>query len=195
VPFAPLLIGGPLKAGCTLYFLRLARWGTPSIKEAFSGFNAFLRNIALFFLVNIYTVLWSLLLVIPGIVKGLSYSMAWYIINDFPHLSANQAIEASMAMMRGHKMRLFLLNLSFILWYFIPILIFLFFHLPAFFDPFFPVPFFSIPLFSVPFFVLLGITFLFLNPYIETTMANFYQDLKECRASLATEGSDKSSQG
>ncbi len=65
----------------------------------------------------IFTYLWMLLLIVPGIIKSLSYAMTNYILIDNPELSANEAIERSMAMMRGHKFDLFYLYLSFIGWY------------------------------------------------------------------------------
>ena len=62
---------------------------------------------------SIYTFLWTLLLIIPGVIKGLSYSMTPFILTDKPELSANEAIELSMKMMDGHKMDLFVLLLIF----------------------------------------------------------------------------------
>lgn len=57
-----------------------------------------------------------MLLVIPGIIKGLSYSMATYILADHPEMTARQALNESKRIMDGHKMDLFLLELSFIGW-------------------------------------------------------------------------------
>ena len=64
----------------------------------------------------VYTFLWSLLLVIPGIVKSYSYAMTNYILLDEPELRYDAAIEKSMKLMAGNKMKLFLLDLSFIGW-------------------------------------------------------------------------------
>ena len=68
------------------------------------------------FLRELYTLLWGLLLIVPGIVKSLSYAMTPYIMAEQPELSASDAIEKSMVMMEGHKLDLFLLHLSFIGW-------------------------------------------------------------------------------
>ena len=68
-------------------------------------------------LVSLFTYLWSLLFVIPGIVKGYSYAMTNYILLDRPELGAADAITESRKMMDGHKMELFLLDLSFFGWY------------------------------------------------------------------------------
>jgi uncharacterized membrane protein len=69
------------------------------------------------FLKGLYECLWSLLFVIPGIVKGYGYRMTQYILADSPNLSASEAIRLSDRMMQGHKMELFMLDLSFIGWY------------------------------------------------------------------------------
>ena len=61
---------------------------------------------------GIYTFLWSLLLLVPGIIKSISYSMTYYIMRENPGMSGEQAIQRSMAMMRGHKMQYFLLIYS-----------------------------------------------------------------------------------
>jgi uncharacterized membrane protein len=67
-------------------------------------------------------ILWSLLLLIPGSIKSYSYAMTEYILKDNPELQNNAAIEKSMEMMNGHKLRLFLLHLSFIGWYIVGVL-------------------------------------------------------------------------
>ena len=82
----------------------------------FSPYHDFVRLLTTGILHYIYILLWSLLLIIPGIVKTLSYAMTPYILKDRPDLKNNCAIELSMAMMYGHKADLFLLYLSFIGW-------------------------------------------------------------------------------
>lgn len=72
----------------------------------------------------IYIFLWTLLLIIPGIIKSYSYAMTEYIMKDDQTISNNAAIEKSMAMMQGKKMKLFLLDLSFIGWIILAILTF-----------------------------------------------------------------------
>jgi uncharacterized membrane protein len=68
-------------------------------------------------LMGVYTLAWTLLLIIPGIIKSFSYALTPFILTDKPELSANEAIELSMKMMDGHKLDLFILYLSFIGWY------------------------------------------------------------------------------
>ncbi len=73
-------------------------------------------NVGLGLLITIFTFLWSLLFVVPGIVKSYAYSMAYYIKIDHPEYTATQAIDESRKIMNGNKMKLFLLDLSFIGW-------------------------------------------------------------------------------
>ena len=68
------------------------------------------------FLMGVFVFLWSLLFVIPGIIKTFSYAMTPYILEEHPELTANEAIDHSRAMMKGHKFDLFWLYLSFIGW-------------------------------------------------------------------------------
>lgn len=77
------------------------------------AFREYPRSLSLGFMVSLYTLLWSLLLLVPGIIKALSYSMTNYIALEHPDWSVGECINESMRMMRGHKMRLFLINLIF----------------------------------------------------------------------------------
>ena len=67
-------------------------------------------------LVAVFTLLWSLLLYIPGIIKAISYSMSFYILAENPEMSAREALNESKKIMHGHKMDYFVLALSFIPW-------------------------------------------------------------------------------
>ena len=88
----------------------------PTVGDAFCGFDDFWGAFKVTFLVGLYTFFWSLLFIIPGIIKGYSYSMAIYILAENPGKSARECIRESMEMTDGHKMELFVLNLSFIGW-------------------------------------------------------------------------------
>lgn len=81
------------------------------------GFGNYWHHVWGTLLRTIFVCLWSLLLFVPGIIKGLSYSMTNYILVDRPELSANEAINLSKDMMYGHKFDLFYLYLSFAGWY------------------------------------------------------------------------------
>jgi len=114
--FAAFLLGGVIELGYARFLLNQHDGEPLSWQDLFSQFDRFGQGFAQFFLRNLYIFLWSLLLVIPGIVKSLSYSMTPYIMADQPELSAGEAIEKSKLMMDGHKWDLFVLELSFIGW-------------------------------------------------------------------------------
>ena len=97
-------------------YLNVANGGNPEAKDSFCGFDDFWSAFKVTFLVGLYTFLWSLLFVIPGIIKSLSYSMSMYILAENKGKSARECINESKAMTEGHKMELFVLSLSFIGW-------------------------------------------------------------------------------
>ena len=86
------------------------------MERMFDGFKVYGRALGLQLLQGVFIFLWSLLLIVPGIIKAFAYSMATYISYDHPELSANECIDRSMDMMKGHKWELFVLYLSFIGW-------------------------------------------------------------------------------
>lgn len=113
----------PLAWGYDVCFLyKNEQSPAPKIKELFTGYPDFLRIAGTMFLMNLYIVLWTLLLIVPGIIKTCSYALTPFILKDNPELSYNSAIEKSMDMMRGNKWRLFLLGLSFIGWWILSLL-------------------------------------------------------------------------
>lgn len=106
-----------LSLGASNAYLKIWRGEETKVGDMFSiGFENYGRYLGGTLLVGLYTFLWSLLFVIPGIIKGLSYALTPYILREMPDLSVNQAIKLSSRMMDGHKMELFVLNLSFIGW-------------------------------------------------------------------------------
>ena len=148
---AVLIISGPLAIGFYGATLKVIRGEKPEIVNLFDGFQNFVNALVLNLVNSIFIVLWSLLFVIPGIVKALSYSMSYFILIDNPEMSHSEARRASMAMMEGHKWRLFCLELSFIGWMFLCALTG-------------------------------GILTLWIQPYMSTAMAAFYEDLKAQQA-------------
>ena len=97
-------------------YLSLLGGAKPKASDAFSGFDDFWSAFKVTFLVGLFTFLWSLLFVIPGIVKTYAYSMSMYILAENKGKPALECINESKAMTNGHKMDLFVLNLSFIGW-------------------------------------------------------------------------------
>lgn len=116
-----ILILGPLAYGLTKVELKLVRGengGQFNIADLFTGFtDDFLNTFLLGFLQSIFIFLWSLLFIIPGIVKSYSYAMAFYIQVDAENKDWNACITESRKMMDGHKWELFVLDLSFLGWY------------------------------------------------------------------------------
>ncbi len=113
----------PIAYSYSVAFLDNKRTGEGfKIEKLFDGYKDFLRIFGTLFLQNVYTALWTLLLVVPGVIKSISYSQTYYVLKDNPELGFNAAIERSMAMMEGHKMQYFLLLLSFIGWILLVIL-------------------------------------------------------------------------
>jgi uncharacterized membrane protein len=111
-----LLVGSVLGYGMITVFLKSFRGEQPEIGNLFVGFRNYGSVLGTMLLTALYTFLWSLLLIVPGIVKSYSYAMTPYLLHDHPELGAEALICKSMEMMKGHKMKLFLLDLSFIGW-------------------------------------------------------------------------------
>ena len=133
--------------GVYIYFLRLSRGEDVRVGNLFDGFKRYGAVLSTLVLQCLYIFLWTLLLFVPGIIKCLSYSMTYYVMQD-KGLARNAAIEESMRLMKGNKWKLFVLYLSFIGWS-------------------------NLAIFTM------GIGLIWLTPYINTTMAKFYEALKE----------------
>lgn len=113
-----LIVMGPIYCGLSAVFLTRRRTARPiRVGDMFGGFNDFGQTFLLGLMVSIFTALWSLLFVVPGIVKMYAYSQAYYIKADHPEYDWRTCISASKEMMRGHKGELFVLDLSFLGWY------------------------------------------------------------------------------
>lgn len=112
-----LLITGPFTVAFALLGIKVIRGEGITVADMFNGFKN-LGNTFLLYLTNqIFIFLWSLLLIIPGIIKSFSYSMSYYIMAENPEISASEARKQSIIMMQGNKWRLFCLHFSFIGWY------------------------------------------------------------------------------
>ena len=113
---AAFIIGGVLQMGYAQFLLKQHDGKDASFHDLFSMFDYFGTGFAQRFLRSLYVVLWSLLFVIPGIIKEYGYSMTPFILAEHPEMTASQAIRLSEDMMDGHKADLFFLDLSFIGW-------------------------------------------------------------------------------
>lgn len=143
------LLALPLSWGLTVSLLRNHREESVDLENLFDGFRGgrYTRVFCALFLVNLFTFLWALLLIIPGIMKAFSYALTPYILLDEPELTARQAITRSCEIMQGRRWKLFCLYLSFIGWGILSLLTF-------------------------------GIGFLWLVPYMNASIAAFYEDAR-----------------
>jgi uncharacterized membrane protein len=146
-PIASLLLTGPLVLGLAIFVLSLSRNQNPRFEQMFEGFNRFGTALGTYLLVALFVILWCLLLIVPGIIAALSYSMTFFILADDNSVRAMEAIDRSKKMMFGYKAKLFRLSLRFLGWALLCILT-------------------------------LGIGLLWLIPYMQVTMAKFYDDVK-----------------
>lgn len=112
-----LIISGPVSVAFAAISLKAVRGEYFELKNLFDGFYNFLNTFLLGLVNSVFIALWSLLFVIPGIIKALSYSMSYYIMAENPEMSGEDARRESIMMMNGNKMRLFKLHFSFIGWY------------------------------------------------------------------------------
>ena len=117
-----LLLSGPFALGSAEIALNVFHGRRVRVEQLFGGFKNFGSAFVLYLLTALFTFLWSLLLVVPGIIKSLSYSMGYFVLCDEPELSGNCARKRSMELMRGHKWRLFCLRLSYTGWFLLSIL-------------------------------------------------------------------------
>ena len=113
---ASFLLGGVLQLGYARFLLRQHDGKPTEFNDLFSQFDRFGTGFAQHFLRSLYTLLWSLLLIVPGIIAALSYAMTPFILEEHPELTASEAIRRSKELMRGHKTDLFILELTFIGW-------------------------------------------------------------------------------
>lgn len=144
-----ILLVGPLAVGQATYFLKDARHQQPPFETAFDGFKNYGRNLGSILLMYVFIFLWSLLFVIPGIIKAISYAMTPYILADNPNIGAKDAIDESRRMMDGNKGKYFVMMLSFIGWMILSVLTFGILYV------------------------------LYVGPYMTASIANFYNELKK----------------
>lgn len=121
---AALLVSLPLAYGFTIMLLNVVRGRDVELNTLGEGFKDYGRILGTMLLSSVYQFLWMLLLIIPGIIKGYSYALTPYLLKDHPELKFNAAIEESMRLMSGNKMRLFILDLTYIGWFLLCIVTF-----------------------------------------------------------------------
>ena len=110
------VLGSIIQVGYARFNLELVDRREPSFDALFAYFPCWKTMAAARFLQSLYVLLWSLLLIIPGIIAGYSYAMTEYILAEHPELTAGEAIDCSKQMMSGNRWRLFCMQFSFIGW-------------------------------------------------------------------------------
>lgn len=140
------LIGSAIEIGQVQYFIRNADHGQGQLNDLTAYLHIFGKALGLRIIMTVFICLWSLLLVIPGIIAAYRYSMAVYLMAENPDIGIMEAIDKSKELMAGNKWRFFCLDFSFIGWGILSSLTF-------------------------------GIGYLFLNPYVAQSHAEFYLNL------------------
>lgn len=115
---AKVFVGNLLKMGGYRFFI-LNQTAQPGIGTLLDGFRSghYVNIVLTMFLRDLFTTLWILLLVVPGIVKHYEYLMVPYIIAENPAMDYKEAFQISKQMMDGEKMEAFIMDLSFLGWY------------------------------------------------------------------------------
>lgn len=141
-----LLFAGPIALSQAFIYLGITKKSRmPKIEDLLLGFKGenYLRTLIAYIRYEVFVFLWTLLFIVPGIIKSISYSQMFYLMADDEKLEADVAQRKSMEMMEGHKWEYFVLQLSFIPWHLLGI-------------------------------VTLGIAYVWVVPYMETTMAEYH---------------------
>lgn len=113
-----IIIAGPLAFGLCRMQVNVVMGKKPEFSDLFTGFSEnFGTSCILFILEGIFLALWSLLFIVPGIIKSYSYAMSQFIAQDDKEKDWSTCHNESIEMMKGHKWQLFVLDLSFIGWY------------------------------------------------------------------------------
>lgn len=111
------VLGSIVKVGYCQFNLNLVdRQKEPELGTLFGHFKNWRTPVAAGLLQGLYIFLWSLLLIVPGIIAAYSYAMTGYILSEYPEMTASEAITRSKEMMAGNRWRLFCLQISFIGW-------------------------------------------------------------------------------
>jgi len=142
------LLAGAFAVGFCSYFLGIVQERQARLENLFTGFKRFFTAFGAYFLSTLFTVLWTLLFIIPGIIAVFRYAMVYFILADDDTCGSLEAITRSKEMMVGNKWKYFCLQLRFIGWSLLAI------------------------------FFTLGIGYLWLIPYMQTSMTHFYEDIK-----------------
>lgn len=147
VQFAEVFLSGAFAVGFCSFFLGIAQEGEARLELLFTGFKRFWTAFGAYFISTLFIFLWSLLLIVPGIIAIFRYAMVYFIVADDADCGALEAIRRSKEIMAGNKWKFFCLNWRFFWW-------------------------------AILCNLTLGIGYIWLVPYMQTTFAKFYEDIK-----------------
>ena len=116
-----IIVSGPIGLGISIFSLNIARNKDAKIEQLFEGFRNFGTSILAYVLMVLFIILWTILLIIPGIIAAISYSMTFFIIAEDETIGAYDALKKSKEMMNGHKWKFFCLGFSFFGWFLLSI--------------------------------------------------------------------------
>lgn len=143
-----IFLGGVITLGISKFVLNFAtNKEEAKFNDLFSGFNIYLKTLGLWILMLLSIGIAAIFLIVPGIIVALMFSQAFFILSENNEKSINQCLKESSEMMKGHKVELFVLGLSFIGWWIVAAITF-------------------------------GIGGLWVYPYQQVTLANYYLALK-----------------
>ena len=137
----------PIAIGLTMFYLGVWRAENPPFETLFAAFRRYTQALVGMLWMYLWTFLWSLLFLIPGVIKSYAYSMTPYLLADYPDLDPREALKVSMAITAGHKMEIFVMQVSFLGWLILSA------------------------------FTLNILYFVYVGPYMETAMAGLYESL------------------
>ena len=152
VSLISVFISSLLTLGAISFFMKVSRNKKVDFGELFNKTGLWVTCLVAMIMISIFTSLWTLLLVIPGIIAAYRYRLTPYVIVDNPGIGGIDAITKSKELMKGYKMDLFVLDLSFIGWNILAV-------------------------------CTLGLLYFWLAPYMNTTYANFYNEVKKLKKS------------
>ena len=116
VQIISLIIAGPIAIGQCKLFINLSNNENPKFSDVWFGFGNILKALGVTLLIGIAVSIGTIFFIIPGIIISFMYSQVYYIMAEHPEMSVIDSLKESSKIMKGHKMELFILELSFIGW-------------------------------------------------------------------------------
>jgi len=118
---ASIFINAPLTLGLAITYLVFVKTDNLVFENLFSGFKMYPKSLGMYLWMILWIVLWALLLIVPGIIKAVSYSQSFFIIAENPNVKVRDAMKISMKMTEGYKGDIFVMALSFLGWFLLAI--------------------------------------------------------------------------